>query len=393
MRKGFVIFVTFLIICATVIAAFNIPFIREKLKELSNLIFVEQLQEYTNDFTINELKMKNQSFYYNNLSEENKKIYTSIANGVKNLDNKFVLNDYTIVDNDTTMQDIEKSMQAFLADHPEVFYVDNEYTVTNKRTVFNEYIEISLNYSVTSQSDLQFKINEIKSKLNEYLTRVQDKIGFEAELELHDLLGQNVEYNEYVDLESVPQEAHTIYGAFVERKAVCDGFAKALQLLLDRKNIENIIVLGNLENESHAWNMVKLDNEWYHLDLTSNKSIKDINTMIVLHTYFNLTTKQIEKTHIIDNKEFVPEATQTKYNYYKYTNKNITLLDDFNTKFKQILDDNYNQYIVEFGVSDINNVAEKMVDFLSRNRYQEYISNNKITYYSLLDSYVLAKNK
>ena len=393
MKKVFITFIIFFIVFGIIIGIFNIPFIKERLKSISNMIFIEQIEEYTDDFEINKLKVSNQSFYYNKLSDEQKRIYTCIANGVKKLDEFFLLQNYNIVDNDTTMTDIEKSMQAFFADHPEVFYVDNKYTVSTKHTFFNDYVEIYLTYSVSNLSELEVRISEIEGKIEQYLAQVSDKELFNAELVLHDLLGKNVEYYDYEDLESVPQECHTIYGAFINNKAVCDGFTKALQILLDRKNIENIIVLGNLEKESHAWNMVKLENEWYHVDLTSDKSIKDMNSSIVLHTYFNVTTEQIEKTHTIENKEIIPSAIQTKYNYYLYTGKNITVADDFNTKFKQILDENDNEYLVEFGVSGVTSVAEKMVDFLSGNRYQDYVANNKITYYSLLDSYVLVKNK
>lgn len=393
MRRFFVIFIIFLIIFGVIFALFNIPFFKDKIEKLSDNIFYGEIEQYSENFQINELKIKNQSYYYNKLSEENKKIYTSIANAVKNLDNNFVLKDYTIIDNETTMKDVETTMQAFFADHPEVFYVENEYIVTNKKTILKSYIEVSLNYSVNSKYDLNMKVQEIKVNMQEYLKRVEGKISFEAELEIHDMLGENIEYDEYEDLNDISKESHTIYGAFVEKRAVCDGFAKALQILLDQKDIESIIVFGNLESEAHAWNMVKLDDGWYHVDLTSNKSIKEEKVPYVLHTYFNLTNEQIQATHKIQNIEVIPDANLIKYNYFNYTNKKITLFDNFNTKFKQLLDNNSNQYFLEFGVENINSVAEKMVDFLSRNKYQEYVLNNRITYYSLLDSFVLMKQK
>lgn len=361
--------------------------------EFSDLIFKDELEEYNNDFEINRLKLKNQSFYYNSLSSENKKIYTAIANGIKKFNKSIALKEYEIIDNDTTMSDIDKSMQAFFADHPEVFYVSSKYTVLTKTTAFNEYVELELEYTLSNSSELDTKISEIENKINEYIEYTKDKDDFESELILHDMLGKNVKYYEYNDVELVPQECHTIYGAFLSNQSVCDGFSKALQILLDRKGIESIIVFGNLENEAHAWNLVNLNNSWYHLDLTSDKSIKDISENIVLHTYFNLTTNAIKGTHTIDSEEILPISNNEEYNYYIKKNKVLKFEDVFMKKFKSLLDNNENQYLLEFSSSDVDDVPEQMVKFLSRNQYTDYISNNKITYYNILNTYVLMKNK
>lgn len=361
--------------------------------EFSDLIFKDELEEYNNDFEINRLKLKNQSFYYNSLSSENKKIYTAIANGIKKFNKSIALKEYEIIDNDTTMSDIDKSMQAFFADHPEVFYVSSKYTVLTKTTAFNEYVELELEYTLSNSSELDTKIGEIENKINEYIEYTKDKDDFESELILHDMLGKNVKYYEYNDVELVPQECHTIYGAFLSNQSVCDGFSKALQILLDRKGIESIIVFGNLENEAHAWNLVNLNNSWYHLDLTSDKSIKDISENIVLHTYFNLTTNAIKGTHTIDSEEILPISNNEEYNYYIKKNKVLKFEDVFMKKFKSLLDNNENQYLLEFSSSDVDDVPEQMVKFLSRNQYTDYISNNKITYYNILNTYVLMKNK
>ncbi len=361
--------------------------------EFSDLIFKDELEEYNNDFEINRLKLKNQSFYYNSLSSENKKIYTAIANGIKKFNKSIALKEYEIIDNDTTMSDIDKSMQAFFADHPEVFYVSSKYTVLTKTTAFNEYVELELEYTLSNSSELDTKISEIENKINEYIEYTKGKDDFESELILHDMLGKNVKYYEYNDVELVPQECHTIYGAFLSNQSVCDGFSKALQILLDRKGIESIIVFGNLENEAHAWNLVNLNNSWYHLDLTSDKSIKDISENIVLHTYFNLTTNAIKGTHTIDSEEILPISNNEEYNYYIKKNKVLKFEDVFMKKFKSLLDNNENQYLLEFSSSDVDDVPEQMVKFLSRNQYTDYISNNKITYYNILNTYVLMKNK
>ena len=393
MKKIIIFIFVIAIIIVIGLALYKVPAVKKGLGRITGQVFSEELIPYDDNFEINKLKISNQSFYYSNLSDIQKNIYTCVANGVKKYENSFVLQNYEVIDSDTTMKDVEKSMQAFFADHPEVFYVDNEYTISTKKTLFNSYVELNITYTINTKEELDSKINEIDTKINEYLNDVEGKNGFNAELVLHDKIGQKVEYFNYEKIEDVPQECHSIYGAFLDGKAVCDGFSKALQILLDRKGIENILVLGTLENESHAWNLVKLEDEWYNVDLTSDKAIKDVDANIILHTYFNATTSKIEATHKCENEDIVPKATGEKYNYYNQTNRIMNSTTNFNTKFKLMLDNNENEHLLEFENLGLSDIPTKMVDFLSNNKYSEYISNNKITYYTISDVFVLMKNK
>ena len=392
MKKVFAFIFIVVLIAFTGYVLLQVPAVKSTVSSVTGIGLYKELIPYDNNFEINKLKISNQSFYYNTLSDVQKNIYKCVANGIKNYESNFVLQDYEVVDSDTTMKDVEKSMQAFFTDHPEVFYVDNEYTISTKKTLFNSYVELNVTYTIKTKEELDAKINEVETKINEYLSEAEGKDGFDAELILHDKLGQKIEYFNYEKIEDVPQECHSIYGAFVNGKAVCDGFSKALQVLLDRKGIENILVLGTLENESHAWNLVKLDDEWYNVDLTSDKAIKDVDANIILHTYFNATTSKMETTHKYENKEIIPQATGEKYNYYNKTNKVIKASTNFNTKFRLMLENNDNKYLLEFATEGISDVPTKMVDFLSANKYNEYVSNNKITYYTISDVCVLMKN-
>jgi len=60
----------------------------------------------------------------------------------------------------------------------------------------------------------------------------------------------------------------TSYGVFVNRSAVCQGYALAMGVLLDRVGIENVLTTGTANGGDHAWNRVKLNGVWYHVDAT-----------------------------------------------------------------------------------------------------------------------------
>ena len=85
------------------------------------------------------------------------------------------------------------------------------------------------------------------------------------------------------------------------------------------------------ENESHVWNEIKLDNEWYHTDVTWNDGDSE---NIILYRYFNITDTEIKKDHkisplysAVSSKDFKEDtalnwfdikAVGEKYNYYEY---------------------------------------------------------------------------
>ena len=394
MKKLISVLVICVILVGVVFAFTKVPVLKEKVDILISKFTKEQIDEYTEDFEINRLKIKNQSFYYNTLNDTQKYIYTALANSIRDINNVVKLSDYTYVNNDETAKDVDIVMQAFFADHPEVFYVESKYTISTTTVFFKDVVEIDLEYNIVSKEDLEEKITTIENKINEYLALVNTDNIFDIELALHDNLLKNVSYYNYDKIESVPQYCHDIYGAFVNKEAVCDGFTKSMQILLDRKNIESIVVLGNLENEAHAWNLVKLDESWYHLDVTSDQSIKEKKNgaQIVTHAYYNLTTNEILKSHELDTPDIIPTANETKYNYYIYTGKVVSTNDNFANKLSVLLTNNTNENIMEFYAPNISSVPDKIVDTLSRNRYTDYIINNKINYYTMEDVYVIMKN-
>ena len=57
---------------------------------------------------------------------------------------------------------------------------------------------------------------------------------------------------------------HCAYGAFANRSCVCQGFAHAFKLLMDKLGVD-CRVISSLE---HDWNAVKIDGSWFVLDTT-----------------------------------------------------------------------------------------------------------------------------
>ena len=134
------------------------------------------------------------------------------------------------------------------------------------------------------------ELNKIIDKvINEKTTNVmpvREKIKI-----IHDYIIDNTEYDELKNknINDTTYKSQTAYGALVQGYATCNGYADAMAIFLDKINVINY----KISNEDHIWNLVYLDGNWYHLDLTWDDPVSEIN--INRDTYFLITTEELEK--------------------------------------------------------------------------------------------------
>lgn len=135
-------------------------------------------------------------------------------------------------------------------------------------------------------------------------------------LKIHDTLIGDIEYTEDVNIPI----AHSIAGVMTSgRSAVCEGYAKVMQVMMNCYDIENIYVTGLGNGGGHAWNMVGMDDgKYYWLDATwDDQPYKQFQ-----HDYF-LVGDQNFTDHIADSPEgtganflyALPEASDVDYVY------------------------------------------------------------------------------
>lgn len=351
---------------------------------------------YDENFIVNDLDKSNSTntFYYNTLNDNEKKLYALIIDGIKELENKIYLRKYEIESEETTTTEVGNAISAILLDHPEIYYLNENYTISTNASIFGTRVYVILNYDVDSKEELNEQINILNSKIEEIfsnnLTAEDDE--YNIELKLHDYLAKNIRYYEYTDINSIPKECHGIYGTLINKEAVCDGFAETLKIMLDKKNIKSITVTGKLESEAHEWNKVNIGNNWYNVDITSNKSIKGYDDVVV-HSYFNITDEIIKSTHSFDKEDMLPQAMSLNDNYFYRNNKVIKNVDNFNVKFDQIFKSSDTTRVFEVWCENIANVPDKIISALRSMPNNGFLNRNdtKFSYYKVLDSYVLTK--
>lgn len=99
------------------------------------------------------------------------------------------------------------------------------------------------------------------------------------------------------------------YGVLKYKSAICVGNATTLRLFLDMLDIPCRIIHSTDEGE-HAWDLVQLDGDWYHCDLTF-----DGGNTTPSYAAFNVTDNvKMSTGYPWDTTKF-PAATATKYCY------------------------------------------------------------------------------
>ncbi len=233
--------------------------------------------------------------YYSFLSVEEKALYRQLYTNVLEY-NEVIKPSVRVKTNQ-----LKIVIESLYNDHPELFYLDTNYLY--KYDNYNNCIEITLKYN-----DLINNIDYNKRVFNKYLDKIVNKAleyktDYEREKYVYNYLINNVSYNTKSSLNQ------SSYSAIVLGKSVCAGYARAFQLIMQKLNIPTYYVLGYAK-EDHAWNIVKLGNEYYNVDLTWDDTGKK-------YSHFNVQDKDIENTHRrIGMSVYLPSCN---YNtYYKY---------------------------------------------------------------------------
>ena len=151
----------------------------------------------------------------------------------------------------------------------------------------------------------------------------------------------NVKDNELLlkkKLDKLKKEySHEIIGALGNGVAVCEGMAKAVKILCDELGIWCIIALSEANHEKgikyrHAWNVIKIGGQYYHLDATFDNTLSKDDT--IRYDYVNLSDKQIARDHepVIWK---VPACPDGDHFYYKEKKLSWTTTDEVRNRTRQ----------------------------------------------------------
>lgn len=194
-------------------------------------------------------------------------------------------------------------------DCPEIFYV-----VGFKYRFYKEsdHMEMIPEY-LFNKAKIKEHQKALAARVTKLIRPAQTMSELEKEQYIHDFICTNVVYDKLKK-----QYSHEIIGPLGHGVGVCEGIAKSVKILCDSLGIWCVIAISEANKEKgiqyrHAWNVVKVGGQYYHLDVTFDNSLGHGDG--IRYDYFNLSDKQFFRDHqpVIYQ---VPACYESQNNYY-----------------------------------------------------------------------------
>ena len=244
--------------------------------------------------------------YYGFLSSNNKELYKQIYVNVLNMKTVFVPWVEVSVD------DAKSVMEAVYNDHPEFFWLNTSYSY--KYTKSGRCVQLILQFNQTTKY-----MNKSRQKFNASTNKIINGASslssdYAKEKYVHDEIIKLASY----DKNSVMNQS--AYSALVNGSTVCAGYARAFQYIMIKLGIPTYYCTGKRGGD-HAWNIFKLDDGYYNVDLTW-----DDNTRIS-YKYFNRTDSEFASTHTRSGDSLkLPACRGIKYSINNQSNTGSSLV-------------------------------------------------------------------
>lgn len=253
-------------------------------------------------------------YYYHTLSEDAQIAYTLILNAVEAHPEEIEI---PPLDDEA----FSAMFQALSYDNPSLLCMENE-----SHIVMRGAKAYFVPQYVTDAETCRRQTDDLLEKAREIVAQADSlPDAYDQELYFHDYICQNTTYLTQED------DGYTAYNALVEGRAVCEGYSRALQLLLDMVGVPNYLATGvgvddNGSREGHMWNIVTIGGSNYHVDATwDDLDAEDIHHYA--HTYFNVTDDYIGVNH----EEIAPaenNCNAVAANYYVQNGMCFSAYDD-----------------------------------------------------------------
>ena len=216
------------------------------------------------------------------------------------------------VDKDVTLSDIRNAIRWIMRDNPDIFWFAHQYQFDEASFT----IHFQYTFSAERVKTVQQSINDVFE--NDFCIEYVKKLSLQEQVSY--VYRWLVTYCTYNANSAYNQ---SIYSVFVRRNSVCTGYAKAARYLFNLLGIESRLVFGRLHNDKedgrHCWNLVKVDNVYYHFDACFGDSILD-NVAIksgvqelfkidgINYNFLCVSTDEILRTRTIEDITTLPDC-------------------------------------------------------------------------------------
>lgn len=198
-------------------------------------------------------------------------------------------------------QTIEQAVNAALANDDYILGHTNERNITFSYNKLSAEIHVKQSYLTNAQQE-QIVDERVKTLTSSW----QGLSNFAKVRAVNDYIVRQTAYTK----QSATSE-YSAYSVLVEGKGVCQGYALLALKMLRELGVETKYIVGYVGDVGHAWNLVKLDGQWYHVDTTWNDPVPD-RGQAVSYKYLLVDDTTIARDHSWVKADY-PRATSTRF--------------------------------------------------------------------------------
>ena len=302
----------------------SVPVAEETLSSIETPTIIESNSSSSlnpTDETINYKNSNIDKYFYNQLDSNSKIIYNAMESNKENMKTgTYEINlgtEFSSLLSQSNGEDLlgtyyQSAIEAYTYDNPDVFYIEYkklylniETTTKGKSVTYKVFINSGndTNYLTDEFPDVN-SVNTAISQIENvkaYFIQNKKSTDYENIKLVHDYLIESIEYDQTISMPNI----YNVYGALVNKKCVCEGYAKAFKYIMDGLNIPCTIVSGLATNsqgttENHAWNYVQINGVWYAIDCTWDDPVivgGGVATNSQKYKYFLKGSSEFNSTH------------------------------------------------------------------------------------------------
>lgn len=247
------------------------------------------------------------AYGYNSLDNDEKYIYTKIYEAAKNFTPTINFGSQNL-----TNSKVQKILFCVNYDNPLMFQVP--LLSLNCNGSNDNITSLTLGFDF-KESDVKYYEKKTKERVDQILQKADGSYTLMDYLvQVHNEILYNCKYSDTMD-KTGDYEA---FGVLVDKVGVCESYSRAFQYICQRIGVENLLIIGESQGIGHMWNMISIDNQWYHMDLTWDDGTLKSE---IYYDYFNFNDEMMKKENarsvypMIDDTD-TSRKLYTEFNYY-----------------------------------------------------------------------------
>ena len=296
----------------------------------------------------------------NFLNKYEKLVYDIIYSGMKKGETSVSLSSLTgYFASEKAIKEItSNAIFSVLRDHPELFMYENSYSYMYETDFKADSVVLKFEMNMDSET-AKLKQEKIDKIVNEICEEIKDFDDYNKSKYVYTYLAQNVTYGDGDNM-------YNMCGALIDGITKCDGYTKAYLYIMQKCGVEAGYICGAGKGDLHAWNIVKIDGDWYYVDCTWGDPIIESDNAELLkddvdYSYLHVTTAEILASHTFDEMYMnLPEYKENDENYYV---KEAFFFEEYNAK---ILED-----VLYDAVKEVNRKNSSVIIEIKYKNYED----------------------